>query len=255
MNDRVTAQEPSRGFSRNPRIYAHRGFSARFPENTALAFREALDSGADGIECDLQRLDDGTYVILHDATLDRTSNATGAAFPLPLSRLKELDFGRGERILTLEELLAFLRPNHLLNLELKKESIRTEHAPEIIQILRTAERNAGNTQVSSFQHDLLPSYRRAGFDTGMLIGEEHQGVSPLAYVKWIFKIRPTSVNLPVQAFDRVPLSRLRILFRVFRILGCKLYFWTVNTREQLQQLRPWADAIITDEVVLIRDFL
>ena len=231
-----------------PLIFAHRGYSKKYPENTGIAFRQALLAGADGVECDLQRLDDGNYVILHDATLDRTSNGKGPAGAVPLSRLRLLDFGQGERILTLDELLALLGDEAWLNLELKKDSVRPEDSGEILSILRGAGRSGRNTHISSFRHDLLPSYRRAGFETGMLIGEEHQGVSPLAYFRWVLRYRPTCLNLPVQAFERVPKAQLTMLFRIFRILGRKLCFWTVNMDSQFAQVRPWADAVITDDV-------
>ena len=81
---------------RPPLVLGHRGYRARFPENTLLAFREALGGGADGVECDLQKSADGRYVVIHDPTTERV---TGASLGVAASRfveLRELDFGRGD---------------------------------------------------------------------------------------------------------------------------------------------------------------
>lgn len=104
-------------------IYAHRGARAHAPENTLLAFRLAMALGSDGIECDVQRSADGGLVVIHDATLDRTTTGKGRVSARPLSGLGVLDAGRGQRIPTLEEVLAFARESACwLNLELKAET-------------------------------------------------------------------------------------------------------------------------------------
>ena len=58
--------------------FAHRGFSGKYPENTMLAFRKALECGADGIEMDVQLTKDGELVVIHDERVDRTTNGTSA---------------------------------------------------------------------------------------------------------------------------------------------------------------------------------
>lgn len=106
---------------------AHRGFSGMYPENTMLAFREAMKAGCHGIETDVQMSKDGVLVICHDELLDRTSNGTGLLKDYTYDELLNFDFGikfspefQGEKIPTLEELLQFAKENHIfLNLELK----------------------------------------------------------------------------------------------------------------------------------------
>jgi len=99
---------------RLPWVIAHRGASAVAPENTMAAFRRAVELGADCIETDLHLSRDGRLVILHDATLNRTTNGEGPVKNLTLAELRELDAGRwfsqqfaGERLPTIEELLDF----------------------------------------------------------------------------------------------------------------------------------------------------
>ena len=107
-----------------PRVIAHRGASGTCPENTLAAFRRAEALGADMIELDVQLSRDGEVVVLHDLTLDRTTDGSGPARVRTLAELRALDAGgwwgeafRGERIPTLAEVLAAVRLG--VNVELK----------------------------------------------------------------------------------------------------------------------------------------
>lgn len=71
--------------------FAHRGYSGKYPENTMLAFRKAVEAGADGIELDVQLSRDGVPVIIHDELVDRTTNGKGRVKDLTLAELQELD--------------------------------------------------------------------------------------------------------------------------------------------------------------------
>lgn len=114
---------PTRG------ICAHRGASDTHPENTLAALREAIRLGAHMIEFDVALSKDGRLVLMHDATLDRTTDGEGLVAELTLSELKRLDAGswkdarfRNERIPTLEEALEVMPENIWLNVHLKGEA-------------------------------------------------------------------------------------------------------------------------------------
>ena len=99
-----------------PEIIAHRGFSARAPENTLAAMEAALETGVESVEFDLQAAACGTPVLFHDLMLGRTTNGVGPLRRRPLAHLKALDAGSwfspeysGERIPTQEEALANLK--------------------------------------------------------------------------------------------------------------------------------------------------
>lgn len=109
-------------------LAAHRGYRTNFPENTLLAFREALKLDIDAIETDVRMTKDFEIVIMHDATLDRTTDRKGHICTQTLAQIREADAGvrfgeqfRGERVPTLEEALALFaeRPDVRLMLELK----------------------------------------------------------------------------------------------------------------------------------------
>src|SRR4029453_16996566 len=88
----------------NVAFVAHRGgIVPGYPENTLVAFRQAVKHGAEVIEVDLRATKDGEVVIMHDETLDRTTNGNGKVIDYTLAELKKLDAGGGERIPTYEE--------------------------------------------------------------------------------------------------------------------------------------------------------
>lgn len=112
-------------------IFAHRGSKSNRPENTLASFYEALRVGADGIELDVHRSLDNHLVVIHDETVDRTTNGIGLVRNLTLAQLKELDAGSWfaseyfrERISTLKEVLHFLVEQDFrgtLNIEIKTD--------------------------------------------------------------------------------------------------------------------------------------
>ena len=110
------------------RVAAHRGNSKYFPENTLIGFQSALQLPIDQLEIDLHMTKDGHIIMMHDHTVDRTTNGTGLVRDLTLARLKELDAGSwkgepfaGTRIPTFIEFLEMLKdyPEMTVNVELK----------------------------------------------------------------------------------------------------------------------------------------
>lgn len=101
-------------------IWAHRGASRQLPENTLGAFQRAAELGADGIELDVSLSYDGRVVVMHDNTVDRTTDGHGEIAEMTWDQIRRLDCGMGERPPLLSEVLEQLRGNGLrLNMELK----------------------------------------------------------------------------------------------------------------------------------------
>ena len=88
---------------------AHRGASAQFPENTLLAFRQAIEQGVDMLELDVHSTADAHLVVIHDRTLERTTNGQGYVNDLTLQELRQLDAGQGEKIPLFEEAIQLAR--------------------------------------------------------------------------------------------------------------------------------------------------
>jgi glycerophosphoryl diester phosphodiesterase len=100
-------------------VYAHRGASAEFPENTLAAFRRALELGVEGVELDVHLSADGVPMVIHDATVDRTTNGSGAVAEMTRAELQALDAGNGERIPTLGEVLDLVGNRLHVDIEVK----------------------------------------------------------------------------------------------------------------------------------------
>lgn len=102
-----------------PLIIAHRGASYDAPENTLSAFQLAVAQGADGLEFDVQLSADGVPVIIHDVTIDRTTNGQGRVSEQTFEQLQQWDAGEGNKIMSLEQLLSTFEATLLYNIELK----------------------------------------------------------------------------------------------------------------------------------------
>lgn len=102
-----------------PLIIAHRGASSDAPENTITAFALAVEQGADGIELDVQLSADGVPVVIHDSTVERTTNGRGAVSGLTVEQLQKLDGGDGRPVPTLDQVFEIFGPTLLYNVELK----------------------------------------------------------------------------------------------------------------------------------------
>lgn len=101
-------------------IGGHRGNPAEYPENTLASFRSALDLGLDFIECDVHLSRDGHLVVIHDETVDRTTDGSGAVAEMTCAELRRLDAGRGERIPLLSEVIDLCGDRAILAVEIKQ---------------------------------------------------------------------------------------------------------------------------------------
>lgn len=134
--------------------FAHRGASGCEPENTRRAVRRALELGADGIEVDVH-LADGRLMVIHDATLNRTTNGKGAVAKFSFARLRSLDAGLGEQIPVLEEIFDLVNRRALVNVELKGPATAEPVARLVDSYVRTKDWRFEDFLISSFDLDQL----------------------------------------------------------------------------------------------------
>ncbi|MFC7394778.1 glycerophosphodiester phosphodiesterase [Scopulibacillus cellulosilyticus] len=145
------------------KIFAHRGYSSKYPENTMPAFLAAYKCGAHGIELDVQLSQDGVPVIIHDEAVNRTTNSKGLVKELTASYLTKLNAGkrfkwlsRKATIPTLEEVLDWMsKTNLILNIELKNSVFPYKGMEEIVIKMVHDYHLASRTVYSSFNHDSL----------------------------------------------------------------------------------------------------
>ncbi|MBH0060912.1 MULTISPECIES: glycerophosphodiester phosphodiesterase family protein [unclassified Pseudoalteromonas] len=136
------------------KVFAHRGASGDFPENTESAILEALKVGVDGIEVDIQSsLDD--YMVIHDSWLDRTTSGKGRVSNFTAHELSKLDAGNGEKIPTLQQLFDWNNNKSLLNIELKHTFELERFVAQLEENIEANKISKANILVSSFDHHQL----------------------------------------------------------------------------------------------------
>jgi glycerophosphoryl diester phosphodiesterase len=201
-------------------VYAHRGASAAHPENTLLAFTCALAMGVAGIELDLHGSLDGVPVVIHDGDLARTTNGTGAVADTPLTTLRSLDAGRGDRIPTLGEVLALAGDRVHLDIEVKAPGI--EHA--VLAALADAPR--ARWAISSFDWDILCAFRRLSPAELWPLAEEWSA----DLVAVAHELDSAAVALFAGAYDETSATALAAA-------GLKVMVWTVNDVAEAKRVR------------------
>lgn len=143
-----------------PKIIAHRGASAHAPENTMAAFQLALDAQADGIELDVMLTSDNHVVVIHDDTVDRTTNGSGRVADMTLAEIQQLDAGEGQKVPTLVQVFERFGGKFLINIELKNYTSILDRLPIEVAKLVSSYPIADSVLVSSFNPINLPRFHR-----------------------------------------------------------------------------------------------
>lgn len=147
-------------------VMGHRGAAALEPENTLLSVERAIGIGVDAVEVDIRATRDNELAIIHDATIDRTTNGKGFVRDYTVEELKRFDAGKGQKIPTLQELIDFTRNRVNLFLELKDEGIE-QRVADSVRKNDLYEKAC----VISFWHSMVKRVKAldAGIRTGVLI--------------------------------------------------------------------------------------
>jgi glycerophosphoryl diester phosphodiesterase len=147
-------------------ITGHRGALGTEPENTLRSFRRAVDDGCDEIELDLRVTADGELVVLHDATVDRTTDGSGEVAGLTLDEVRSLDAGLGEVVPTWAETVA------AVDVRFQAEVKAARAVPLLVESLQADTSLAARTMITSSHADILLAVRRAmpSASTGLIFG-------------------------------------------------------------------------------------
>jgi len=253
--------------------YAHQGGAWESPSSTLFAIHRAIDAGATAIELDVHATADGELVVSHDATVDRTTNGTGAIADLSLARLKELDNAywfipgadvtpgrppadypyRGRavtdndfRIATLREVLQTF-PGVVLNLDIKQTApVVAPYEASLAQLLVEFDRH-DDVIVASFLDTATESFARLGTgiptSAGTLATAEfwravHDGSEPPA-------IDAVAFQVPERRGDLIVVDDLFVA--AAHRHGIAVHVWTINDELSMERLvRAGVDGIISD---------
>lgn len=229
---------------------AHRGASGHAPENTMAAFQKAVEMKADYFELDVQMTKDGKLVVIHDTTVDRTTNGTGFVGDLTLKEIRKLDAGSwfseefaGAKVPTFEEVLDAFRGKIGILIELKSPELYPGIEKKVAEALKERNMHKPNNSkiiIQSFNHEsmqrskaLLPSIPH-----GVLAGMSWADVTDEELAEFATYADYFNPNMNILTHD---------LVERIHATGMKIHPYTVRTPEQAERLFELnVDGIITD---------
>lgn len=245
--------------AKNPLVFAHRGGGGLYPENTLEAFKYSAEMGVDVLELDVHSTSDGALVVMHDRTVNRTTNGEGEINKMTLAELKQLDAGyhftpddgqtfpfrgRGITIPTLQEIFDAL-PNQTFNVEPKQaEPSVTKPLCEMIR----ARSMTDKVIVGSFRQTAIDEFRAECTEVATA-GTPSEVRDFLA----LYKIGLGETYTPPMQVLQIPqrIGALEIVSEDFiktaRKLNLQVHVWTINERDDMKRLLDMkVDGIMTD---------
>lgn len=231
-------------------LMAHRGLRTLAPENTLAAFEAAVERGIDWVEFDVNVLADGTLVVIHDPTWDRTTSKSGWCADTDVAKLATIDAGswfradyRGERVPTLRDTIQFMNAYRLnANIEIKthRHNLRTSTlmVASLIEAMAALDADL-EVIVSSFNHPILYALKQKAPDVPVGCLYTTAGLQADWY---------TTMHLVGADYLHVQDSWVtHANVDLVHDAGFKLNVWTVNDRVRANQLANWGvDGIISD---------
>ncbi len=229
-------------------LLGHRGAVSKAPENTITSFMAALTAGAHGVELDVRFSKDKKVMVIHDSSLERTTDCRGMVGDYTCAELKSLDAGSWlarefseARIPTLEEVLERLPANSRINIEIKNENLKTDGLEKAVAKLIARFDLYHRVIVSSFNP--LTLFRVKVADSRIPIGFLREPSLPAFLRKdWVFLplLRPEALHPYYSMVDQDYLEKARHK-------GYGVIVWSVNDKEDFQRmLELGVDGIITD---------
>ena len=218
-------------------IIGHRGAKGHAPENTLISFQKAIDMHVDGVELDVHRSSDNQIVVIHDDTVNRTTNGNGVVNQLSLPELKALRIDGEYQIPTLEEVLNLIDRKNFINIELKGKNTAKPVTDLIEYYILEKNWTYNHFIVSSFDWNALQEVR--SLNPNIAIGVLTQTDLELA-VGFAQFIQAKSVH---------PYFHLLTLENTVSMQekGFQVFPWTVNELEDIQKIKTFeVNGIITD---------
>ena len=217
-------------------IFAHRGASGNYPENTTSAITAALQAQVDGIELDVQSCADD-FVIIHDSWLDRTTNGQGRVINTPFAEITKLDAGEGQQVINLQQVLKLIGTQTQINLELK----HTFALDKLVQILEKNVKEGiierEQLLISSFDHHQLKWFKQNL--PWVKIGALTASI-PLNYAYFAENLHAYSAHL-----DKNFISHEFVADAKQR--GLKVFAYTVDKQQEIEEMQNLGvDGIFTN---------
>jgi glycerophosphoryl diester phosphodiesterase len=215
----------------------HRGANGYEPENTLVSFEKAIEMGADGIELDVHLSLDGHLVVIHDETIDRTTNGKGVVNQLTLAELKSFKINGKFEIPTLDEVLDLVDQRCFINIELKNQDTAAEVVQLIEKYISDKKWNHNHFIVSSFDWNALQQVRFLNDNIRIGVLTETDLDLAISFARFM---KAEALHPDFQLLT----SEYTAKIKDKEIL---VFPWTVNESEAIQKMKSFkVDGIITD---------
>ena len=216
---------------------AHRGAKAYEPENTLQAFQKALDLNSDGIELDVHLSNDGHIIVIHDETIDRTTNGKGLVNAFSLSELKSFLIDGKYQIPTLNEVFDLVDKKCLINIELKGLETPSKVVQLIEEYISEKNWNYNHFIISSFDWNMLKETSNLNPNIPIGVLTEENLDTALAFAE---KIKAKAIHPDFNLLNTENTKRIKE--KGFLVLP-----WTVNTEEDILKVKSYnVNGIISD---------
>lgn len=217
-------------------VIGHRGAAGHAPENTLASVRHAIACGVDAVEIDVCLLEDA-LIVLHDDTLDRTTNGHGPYKDMRLADLRALDAGQGEPIPLLEEVIALTCGRIGLNIEVKEAGIAAQVVTAAL--VATAAHRAWRAQILLSSFDIATSAALADLRGTMALGLLYEEAFDAALARAL-TLGARSLHMSLATLNARDVARARAR-------GLQVYVYTVNDDEALARCRAaQVDGVFSD---------
>ncbi|WP_035668506.1 glycerophosphodiester phosphodiesterase family protein [Flavobacterium sp. 83] len=216
---------------------AHRGAKGSEPENTLISFQKALDMQVDGIELDVQLSADGELIVIHDETIDRTTNGNGFVKALSLSELKVFRINGTHKIPTLKEVFDLVNQDCFINIELKNYDTTEKVVSLIEKYVAKKGWKYDRFLVSSFDWNALQQVAFLNDKIHIGVLTETNLDLALAFAKFI---QAKSIHPHFHLLTKENTAKMQEK-------GLQVFPWTINEIEDIQKIKTFnVNGIITD---------
>ncbi len=231
--------------SKRPLVIAHRGGSKWAPENTMAAFRKSLDAGADGIELDIHRCKSGELIVIHDETLERTTDGKGFIKDKNYDEMKSLSAGKwfaaefaDEKLPLLTDVLKLVDGKMIINIEIKNAPIAYPGIEDDLADLLKSYKHRDKILISSFDHELIRRVHKkmpdieVAFLDASIVADVGEYASKIGAKAW----NPGFSEMRADAVERAHKS------------GLAVNVWTVDGKKHWDHVMEMkVDGIVTDD--------
>ena len=219
---------------------AHRGASGYEPENTLRSFKKAIKLNSDAIELDVQLTKDHKLVVIHDETVNRTTNGKGKVSELTLKELKKLDAGKGEKIPTLEEVIKVCRNKCKLNVEIKKMNSAKKVAEIIVK-----ERFVKQTIISSNHKESLLEAKKNGINAALIYWSTKTDLGQVLFDISRLLILPITKRLILRRVKAANVNEVNLtsplatkgMIDFLHKNNLKVNVWVANSKNKIERLK------------------